>query len=67
MKSILWTTLTSCSLLVSGCAKISGDTYCDLTSPLIFDSDEVVDYLIESDTKLLRDIIIHNETHEKVC
>ena len=55
------------SLLASGCAKISGDTYCDLTSPIIFDSDEVVDYLIERDKKLLRDIIIHNETHEKVC
>lgn len=60
-------TLTLFSLLASGCAKISGDTYCDLTSPIIFDSDEVVDYLIERDKKLLRDIIIHNETHEKVC
>jgi hypothetical protein len=61
------TILTLFSLLASGCAKISGDTYCDLTSPIIFDSDEVVDYLIERDAKLLRDIIIHNETHEKVC
>jgi len=60
-------TLTSFSLLASGCAKISGDTYCDLTSPIIFDSDEVVDYLIQRDKKLLRDIIIHNETHKKVC
>ena len=60
-------TLTSFSLLASGCAKISGDTYCDLTSPIMFDGDEIVAYLVKSDPQLLKDVIIHNETHEKVC
>jgi len=60
-------TLTLLTVLISGCAKISGDTYCDLASPMYFDSQETIEYLLHQDKDLLLDVLIHNETHQKVC
>jgi hypothetical protein len=60
-------TLTLLTVLISGCAKISGDTYCDLASPMYFDNQDTVEYLLHQDKNLLLDVLIHNETHEKVC
>ena len=60
-------TLTLLTVLISGCAKISGDTYCDLASPMYFDNQDTVDYLLHQDKNLLLDVLIHNETHQKVC
>lgn len=55
-------------MLLSGCgATIAGDTYCDIASPLYFDSMKTAEWLIEHDRKLLTDIIINNETHERLC
>ncbi len=53
--------------LLSGCAKISGDSYCDITSPMFFEHEDVVDMLMNEDKKLLTDILIHNETHKRIC
>jgi len=54
--------------LVSGCgAKISGDTYCDLSEPIYFGNDGIVDDLVKSDPKLLRQIVEHNETRKAIC
>ena len=53
-------------LLLAGCAQTSGN-YCDIASPLYFDSNEVVDYLSQKDENLLRDVVIHNETWQELC
>ena len=53
--------------LVSGCAKITGNSYCDITSTMYFDHEDVVDMLMNEDKKLLTDIMVHNETHQRVC
>ncbi len=54
--------------LLGGCgAKISGDTYCDLARPLLFDGKDTVGYLLKHDRILLVDILVHNETSARVC
>ena len=55
------------TVALSGCATISGDTYCDIAAPLYFENETVVSYLSIEDKVLLADILIHNETHQKVC
>jgi len=67
MKSIHLTTLILSSVLLSGCAKISGNSYCDISSPMYFEDEVVVDMLRHEDRKLLTDILIHNETFTSVC
>ena len=54
--------------LAAGCAQTttSGD-YCDIASPLYFESQEVVNYLLHNDSILLREIVIANETWAKLC
>ena len=61
------TTLILSSVLLSGCAKISGNSYCDITSPMYFEDDVVVDMLMNEDRHLLTDILIHNESYERIC
>jgi len=46
---------------------ISGDTYCDLSEPIYFGNDTVVNELVKSDPKLLRQIVEHNETRKAIC
>ena len=54
--------------LLGGCgAKISGDPYCDLTRPLLFDGKDTVTYLLKHDRNLLVDILVQNETSSRVC
>ena len=54
--------------LLNGCgAKISGDTYCDLTRPLLFDGKDTVSYLLKHDRILFVDILVANETRLRVC
>jgi len=53
--------------LTSGCAKISGDSYCDVVSPMYFGTDETVSWLIQNDRTLLVDIVVHNETAKRIC
>ena len=67
MKSTLSMTLLSLTVLTSGCAKISGDSYCDITGPLLFESERTIDWLIENDRPLMQDIMVSNETYQRVC
>lgn len=66
-----WTRATIPTLLIvllAGCgARISGDTYCDLTRPLLFDSEDTVSYLLKHDRILFVDILVSNETRIRVC
>jgi len=54
--------------LLAGCGTaINGDTYCDLASNIFFGEQSVIDDLAVSDPQLLRQIVTHNETRERVC
>lgn len=48
--------------LLSGCVATSpsGD-FCDIARPIYLNSEEVVDWLLENDEALLRDLVSHNE------
>jgi len=60
--------MVSCTAaLLSGCVTTKSNSYCDITSPMYFNKEDVVDYLSEQDKDLLESIIIHNETWEKIC
>jgi len=60
--------MVSCTAaLLSGCATTRSDSYCDLSSPIYFGSQDTVDYLEDSDVGFLRDILTHNETWKEVC
>jgi hypothetical protein len=50
--------------LVAGCATVTGDTYCDVSQIIMFDNQSVVD---RTDADLLRQIVRHNETVERLC
>lgn len=53
--------------LVSGCATIKGDSYCDLTSNIMFDKKDTVDHLLANDRNLLKNIVAHNEMRKATC
>ena len=68
MKYLSLTILTSLIALVGGCgATINGDTYCDVASPIYFNGPEGIDMLMRNDKELLVDVMVHNETHERIC
>ena len=61
-------TMTLPLALVAGCGTtISGDTYCDLSSNIMFGEQSVIDDLAASDPQLLRQIVTHNETRQAIC
>lgn len=64
MRSML--ILTLLTGLVSGCVKAT-DSYCDIASPLYFDSQQTVTWLAENDRSLLTDVVIHNEQVTRIC
>jgi hypothetical protein len=52
-------------VLVAGCAAtVTGDTYCDVSRIITFKDQSVVDW---TDADLLRQIVRHNETLERLC
>jgi hypothetical protein len=54
--------------LVAGCGTtISGDTYCDLSSNILFGEQSVIDDLAVSDPQLLRQIVTNNQIRQAVC
>ena len=54
--------------LLAGCGTtIKGDTYCDLSSSIMFGEQSVINDLAVSDPQLLRQIVTHNETRQAVC
>lgn len=60
-------TMALLAVPLAGCAKITGDTYCDIASPLYFDSEATPEWLLKHDRDLLVDIVVHNETNERLC
>ena len=54
-------------VLLSGCARLTTDSYCDIASEMYFDTDRTVSWLLANDRSLLVDIIVHNETTRRVC
>jgi hypothetical protein len=52
---------------LAGCVKVGANSYCDIATPLYFDSMKISEWLIEHDRKLLTDIVINNETHANLC
>lgn len=61
MKFRLWTVTLSSLALVGGCAPLASD-FCATARPIYIGGGNVVDWLAENDDRLLRDIVIHNET-----
>ena len=60
--------MTLLPALLAGCGTaISGDTYCDLSSDILFSEQSVIEDLAVSDPQLLRQIVTHNETRQAVC
>jgi hypothetical protein len=62
--------LTTAALLIvplSGCVKVAANSYCDIASKLYFENMRTAEWLMENDRKLLTDIVINNETHERLC
>ena len=53
--------------VTGGCAQKTSGNYCDIASPLYFENQDVVKFLSQNDTILLREIVIHNETQAKLC
>ena len=60
-------TMALLAVPLAGGAKITGDTYCDIASPLYFDSEATPEWLLKHDRDLLVDIVVHNETNERLC
>lgn len=52
---------------VSGCGKLTVNSYCDIASPHYFKSEATIDALMEIDRDLLVDTVVHNETYERLC
>lgn len=61
-----WTTLVCLTALLAGCG-MTTNSYCDIASPLLFDSQKTVDWLLQHDRALLVDIIVHNEQNKRIC
>lgn len=59
--------LALASVLVAGCVSATANSYCDIASPMHFGADATVDWLLRNDRELLVDIVVNNETHEKLC
>jgi len=54
--------------LLGGCgATISGDSYCDITRPVLFGGQHTVDWLMKNDRALVVDLLVANETFERIC
>ena len=67
MRLKFWTTAALLIVPLAGCAKVGANSYCDIASPLYFESMKTAEWLMENDRKLLTDIVINNETHERLC
>lgn len=53
--------------LLIGCVQKTSGDYCDVASPLYFENQDVVDYLLAEDRELLRGIVTSNETWAALC
>ncbi len=67
MNWMLLATLAFLIGLLNGCAKITSDTYCDIGSPLYFGNERTIEWLMENDKPLVKDILANNETYKEIC
>ena len=65
MKLRYWMTLGLLIAPVGGCAVIT--TECDWTRTIPFGGQPTIDWLLENDRDLLADVVVHNETRERIC
>jgi hypothetical protein len=54
-------------LALGGCAKTIDGSYCDISEPVYFNTQNTIDWLAENDPVFLRDTIIRNEIWSKLC
>lgn len=58
------------SLLIvplAGCAGITGGSYCDVSKPIYFEDDAVVESVMEISRDLVQDVVTHNEIYSRIC
>ena len=67
MKLIFSMTSVLLSVLLSGCATLLNDSYCDLTEPHLFADAHVVEWLLTNDRELLQSIVTANEKYDRLC
>jgi hypothetical protein len=53
--------------LLGGCATMTSDSYCELSDPIYFSSENTVEFLEQNDVSVLRDIVTHNEVWSEIC
>lgn len=53
--------------LLSGCARIPGDSYCDVAGPIYFGDEASLQWLMDNDRRLVEDIVTNNETYAALC
>lgn len=51
--------------LLGGCGVVT--TECDWTRTIPFGGQPTIDWLLENDRNLLADVVVHNETRERIC
>jgi hypothetical protein len=56
-----WIVTLSSLALATGCVASTSE-FCATARPIYIGGDGVVDWLAENDERLLRDIVVHNET-----
>lgn len=67
MKLMLWT-MTTLLFALGACSSVpTNNTYCDITSPLLLDHQETLDYLLADEPQFVREVLAHNDTHEEIC
>lgn len=66
MKSKLLVLMLCVTGLVSGCVKPQGN-YCDIASPIYFDSEDAIREIYASDPGVLQRIVTHNEVFAQMC
>lgn len=56
-------TIVSLPVLLSGCVS----SECDWTRPIFFGGQPTIDWLLKNDPTMLTDVLVHNETRERIC
>jgi hypothetical protein len=58
--------MLSSAALLSGCVAPASN-YCTLAHPILFGSQQTVDWLASNDERMLTDVIVHNEQVSAIC
>ncbi len=66
MKSRLWIGILSSAVLLSGCVAPATE-YCTLAKPIMFGSEQTVEWLSGNDERMLSDVVVHNEQVAALC